>query len=122
MIIRAIIILMSLLHAGYMVFDGLRAFIVGDYIRPSSGKYTGQLGPWTRIVEPIGIDPMSPLMKGIFVILGIYGLIATAAFASGRYNGWMLLVIFCIATLWNLMFGTMSSILVLLLLILYRFK
>ncbi|MCD6063625.1 MAG: hypothetical protein K0R82_1536 [Flavipsychrobacter sp.] len=122
MIIRAIIILMSLLHAGYMVFDGLRAFITGDYIRPETGKYAGQLGPWTKVVEPLGIDPMSPGMKSIFVILGLFGLVATAAFTFKRPNGWTLLVIFCIATLWNMMFGTMSSILVLLLLIIYRFR
>lgn len=122
MIIRAIIIIMSLLHAAYLVFDGMRAFIVGDYLRPSSGKYAGQLGPWTNVVEPIGLDPMSPVMKSIFVILGLFGLIATGAFAFGRSNGWLLLVIFCIATLWNLMFGTMSAILVLLLLFIYKMK
>ncbi|WP_276133921.1 hypothetical protein [Polluticoccus soli] len=122
MILRAIIIIMSLLHAAYMVFDGMRAFIVGDYVRPSSGKYAGQLGPWANIVERIGLDPMSPVMKSIFVILGLYGLFAAGAFAFNRNNGWTLIVIFCVATLWNLMFGTMSSILVLLLLFIYKMK
>lgn len=113
---------MSLVHAGYMVFDGARALITGDYLRPQQGKYAGQLGPWAGVVENIGINPMSVFMKSIFLLVGLYGLVATGAFALNRKQGWLLLIIFSVASLWNMMFGTMSSIIVILLLVLYRNK
>ena len=122
MIIRIIIILLSLLNAGYMAFDGCKALIQGDYIRPSEGEYAGQLGPWTKIVTPLGIDPMSTLMKSIFLVLGIYGLVAVAYFGFNRPGGWKMLLVFCILTLWNLMLGTMSSVVVIILLMVWKRK
>ncbi len=122
MILRIIIILFSLLNAGYMTFDGGRALITGDYLRPKDGEYAGQLGPWHELASAIGIDPMSSLMKSIFLLLGIYGLVAIACFAFAPQSGWKLLLAFSILTLWNLMFGTMSSILVIILLLLWRWK
>lgn len=120
MVLKAIIIVISLINAGYMAFDGLRAFITGDYLRPESGEYAGMLGPWASLVQKIGTDPMSAFMKSVFVVIGIYGLIATAAYAANKKQGFLMLVIFCIASAWNLMFGTMGSIIVLLLLFLSR--
>jgi hypothetical protein len=122
MILRIVILLLTFFNAGYMVFDGMRAMITGDYIRPKAGEYAGQLGPWTKIAEAIGIDPMSGLMKMIFVVVGIYGLIAGVLFAGNHKNGWLLLLIFCIVSAWNLMFGTMSSLIVLVLLLIYKLK
>jgi len=46
-----------------MAFDGTRALIVGDYIRPQTGEYAGQLGPWAKLVRKIGIAPESTFMK-----------------------------------------------------------
>lgn len=122
MILRIIIILLSLLNAGYMAFDGGRALITGDYIRPTDGDYAGQLGPWTKIVTAIGIDPMSNLMKSIFLIIGIYGIIATLCFAFNLQAGWKLLLVFAILSLWNLMFGTVSSVLVIVLLVAWKWR
>ena len=122
MILRIIIILLSFLNAGYMAFDGARALITGDYIRPENREYAGQLGPWSNLATAIGIDPMSALMKSIFLILGLYGLIAIACFASNVPIGWKLLLAFCIASLWYLTFGTICSILVIVLLIILRWK
>lgn len=122
MTLRIIIILLSLLNAAYMAFDGGRALITGDYIRPADGDYAGQLGPWTKIVTAIGIDPMSTLMKSIFLIIGIYGIVATLCFAFNAQYGWKLLLVFSILSIWNLMFGTISSALVIILLLIWRWK
>ncbi len=122
MILRIIITLLSLLNAGYMAFDGGRALITGDYIRPANGDYAGQLGPWTKIVTAIGIDPMSTLMKSVFLIIGIYGILATLCFAFNVQSGWKLLLAFAILSIWNLMFGTISSALVIILLLIWRWK
>ncbi|MGH9904860.1 MAG: hypothetical protein ACRD8U_04645 [Pyrinomonadaceae bacterium] len=44
--LRSIIIVLAVLQAGWMTFDGARALIVGDYVTATSGEYAGQLGPW----------------------------------------------------------------------------
>jgi hypothetical protein len=40
-----IIVLLVAFTAGWMLFDGTRALIVGDYVTPKTGKYAGRLGP-----------------------------------------------------------------------------
>lgn len=119
-IIKWIIVLMAVINAGYMTFDGARALITGDYIRPKSGEYAGQLGPWTKLAEKIGINPMSTLMKCIFVVFGITGLIITVAFAMNVSWSWKAMLIFNICSLWNLYFGTMSGTVQIILLIIFR--
>ena len=32
-------------EAGWMVFDGTRALVVGDYVTPSSEEHAGEPGP-----------------------------------------------------------------------------
>jgi hypothetical protein len=119
-IIKGILVLLSFLNASYMLFDGARALVKGDYIRPQSGEYAGQLGPWSKLVPKIGIDPMSGLMKSIFVIFGISGLIVTAGFAFNAEWGWKAMLIYNICCLWNLFFGTASSLLQIVLLIVLK--
>ena len=119
-IIKIIIVILGLLNAGYMTFDGSRALIKGDYIRPSSGDYAGQLGPWSKLVEKIGTDPMSTTMKSIFVLFGVTGLIITICFALGKPWAWKAMLIFNICSAWNLMFGTISSVIQIILLIVLR--
>ena len=119
-LLKIIIIILGLLNAGYMTFDGTRALIKGDYIRPASGEYAGQLGPWSKLVEKIGIDPMSATMKSIFILFGITGLVITIAFALDKSWAWKAMLIFNICSLWNLFMGTFSSILQIILLVILR--
>jgi hypothetical protein len=119
-VIKIIIVILGLLNAGYMAFDGTRALVKGDYIRPASGEYAGQLGPWSGLVEQIGIDPMSTLMKSVFVLFGITGLILTICFALNKPWAWKALLIFNICSAWNLYFGTASSILQIILLVILK--
>lgn len=111
---------MSFMNAGYMVFDGTKAIITGDYIRPKTGEYAGQLGPWAKLVEKIGIDPMSAFMKSIFIIWGLTGLILTACFAMNLPWGWKAVLIYNICSVWYLFMGTASSILQIILLVIMR--
>lgn len=120
MFIKWIIIIMAVLNFGYMAFDGSRALATGDYIRPTSGEYAGQLGPWSKAVQKIGINPESTAMKLIFVIWGIAGLAITVAFATGQPWGWKALLVMNICTLWYAMMGTMSGIIQILLLFLMK--
>ena len=119
-IIKWVIVIMSLLNAGYMTYDGTRAIITGDYIRPKTGEYAGQLGPWTKLAEGIGIDPMSTSMKSIFIVFGVTGLVITVCFALGYNWAWKAMLIFNICALWNLFFGTASSTIQIVLLLILR--
>jgi hypothetical protein len=119
-VVKWIIVFLAILNAGYMAFDGTKALVTGDYIRPKEGEYAGQLGPWTKLVEKLGIDPMSPLMKSIFVIYGLAGLIITIGFATGAGWGWKAMLIYNICSMWNLFIGTASSVLQIILLIVFK--
>ena len=111
---------LCIINAGYMAFDGARALFIGDYIRPTSGAYKGQLGPWIHIVRAIGIDPESSLMKSIFLVWGLAGLIIAAGFITGSEWGWTAMLVFNIACLWNLIFGSLSSLIQIVLLLIVR--
>ncbi len=116
-IIKWIVIVLSVLNAGYMTFDGARALIKGDYIRPTSGEYAGQLGPWAGLVKKIGIEPESTLMKTIFVVFGIVLLGITACFAMNMPWAAKALLAGNILALWYLWTGTISSAIQIILLI-----
>ena len=119
-IIKYIIIILSFVNSAYMGYDGVRALLKGDYIRPQTGEYAGQLGPWTKVVEKIGIDPMSNTMKCIFVLFGVTGLILTTCFAMNMSWAWKAMMIYNACCIWNLFFGTASSVLQIILLTIMR--
>eukprot|EP01030_Chromulinospumella_sphaerica_P013273 gene13273-biopygen11568 len=73
---KSIIVFLAVLNFGYMALDGSRALVTGSYIAPSSGEYKGRLGPWSKLVSAVGIEPEGKLMKTIFVVWGIVGLAA----------------------------------------------
>ena len=119
-VIKWAIVILAVIGSSYMIFDGTRAMIKGDYIRPKSGEYANQLGPWTMVVEKIGIEPMSTTMKLIFITWGIIGLVITISFIMNLEWSWKALLIYNILSLWNLFFGTMTSILQIILLIIFK--
>lgn len=108
---------LALIEAGWMTFDGGRALIVGDFVTPKSGPYAGELGPWTKLVEKVGIAPRSTLMKCIFFVHGIGWLAILVCFLAGlSWAKWAMLV--CAAgALWYLPFGTLFSVIQIALLI-----
>ena len=111
-----IVVLLLSINCGWMAFDGGRALIVGDYITPSSGDHAGQLGPWANLVETTGLEPRSTLVKLIFVIYGVAGLLAVLSFALQLPWGWWSVVIVAVLGLWYLPFGTVLGIVALILL------
>ncbi len=108
-----LVVALVLLNGGWMAFDGGRALIVGDYVTPQSG----QLGPWAKVVEAVGIAPRSSLMKSTFLIYGVAFLVLAAALALGvRWVWWGLLVV-ALLGLWYIPFGTLINGTIILLLI-----
>ena len=112
-----VIVILVAFTAGWMLFDGSRALIVGDYITPKTGEYAGQLGPWSNLVKTIGIEPRSTLMKLIFVGYGLSALIIVVCFLLGLTWARLALIIVCILGLWFLPIGTITNLIALILLL-----
>ncbi len=93
---------------GWMLFDGLHRAITGDYIRIG-----GQLGPWAGVISRIGVDPMSPSMAGLFVVLGAAWLVALVALFARRPWAWELALIAGLLSLFYLPVGTLFSAVIL---------
>ena len=106
---RWIVVVLAVIEAGWMLFDGTRAFVVGDFVTATTGPHAGELGPWTHVVEAVGIEPRSALMKGIFVACGGTWLAITVAFALRMQRSWAGMLAAAVATLWFLPIGTVFS-------------
>jgi hypothetical protein len=115
--VQWIIAVLALQQAGWMTYDGLRALIVGDYVTPRSGEYAGQLGPWTHLVEAVGLQPRSTLMKAIFVVAGVAWLLILIAFITRQPWAWTAMLAAAIGTLWYLPIGTLFSVIQIVLLL-----
>ena len=106
-------VFLALINGGWMLFDGSRALVVGDYVTPGSGPHAGRLGPWAALLEKAGIDPRSSGTKIAFVVLGVATLIAVAGHFLGAAWARPALLIVAVLGLWYLPFGTLSNALLL---------
>ena len=115
-----IVLLLALLEAGWLAFDGIRALVVGDYVTPPSGPHAGQLGPWSKLVAAVGIEPRSTLMKMIHVTLGVAWLAVAVAYAVGVPWARQGMLVCAILGLWYLPIGTSLSLAQIVLLVVTR--
>ncbi len=109
---RWVIVVVALVAAGWLAFDGAHALLSGDYVTPGSGPHAGQLGPWSRVFEAIGVDPRSLTVKWLHVVVGAAWLAAILAFAFRRRRAWGAMLLCSVAGLWYLPFGTIIGLLV----------
>ncbi len=112
-----VVISLALFQGAWLFFDGTRALTIGDYVTPKNGPRSGQLGPWSRIVSAVGLDPRSTTIKCLHVCLGFAWLMAAAVFIVRPATGWWFVLCCGIATLWYLPIGTLLGLLALTLLI-----
>lgn len=117
-----LIVSLVLLGGGWMAFDAAHALIAGDYITPQRGEFAGQLGPWSKVVQLIGIDPRSAFMKTLMLAYGIVYLAVTAALVWGVTWAWSATLLVAVLGLWYLPFGTVINLAVLGLLLLPRLR
>lgn len=110
--IKRIIIVLALLQAFWMTFDGTRALIIGDYVTPKSGPNTGRLGPWAGLVTSLGIDPRSTLMKSVFICYGLAWLTMVVFYVMGDGRARWPMLALAVGTLWYLPVGTAISLLI----------
>jgi hypothetical protein len=108
--------------ASWMIFDGTRALILGDYVTPQTGEYAGQLGPWANLVKVFGLEPRSLGMKLIFIAQGLATLIAVIYYLRNKSRARSGLLIAVLLGLWYLPVGTLMNLTALILMLLTRRK
>lgn len=96
--------------AAWFAFDGALALVTGDYVTPSSGPHAGELGPWSRVVARVGVEPHSTTMKVIFLTYGLAWIGVIWAFVAGRSWARTGMLIAAIGSLWYLPFGTLLGL------------
>jgi len=111
----AVAAVLSAALGAWMIFDGARAMIVGDYVTPRSGRYAGALGPWAGLVMRVGIEPRSVAMKALFVGFGVAWLLVAAGLAFGTAGILQIAIVLALATLWYVPIGSAIALLVLVL-------
>ena len=105
-----------LINGGFMAYDGGRAILVGDYITPKKGPRAGMLGPWSVLVQAVGIPPRSIGMKAVFLVYGLAYTASGVALLAGVEGATMGVAILAVLGLWYLPFGTLINLIVLALL------
>ena len=113
-----VVLALALIEGGWLAFDGGRALVVGDYVTPKSGQYAGQLGPWAKVVSAVGIEPRSTMMKSIHLALGLVWLVVMICFALRLPWAWSGMLVCAVLGLWYLPFGTLLSVIQIVLLLL----
>jgi len=106
-----VVIVLALVEAGWLTFDGTRALVVGDYVTPKSGPHAGQLGPWSKVVAAAGIEPRSTLMKSFHLGLGAAWLVVIACYAMRMPWARPGMLVCAVLGLWYLPVGTVLSVL-----------
>ncbi len=113
---RALAAALAVVLGAWMTFDGVHAFVRGDYVTPRSGEHAGELGPWARAVSAVGVDPRSTLIRAVHVALGIAWLVAAAGVLTRAAWASPATVACAVASLWYLPSGTLIGAVELLLL------
>lgn len=111
---KIFILILGLLNGGYMLLDGVFVMLKGKYIGPPKP------GPWANLFYKLNIDvfKLGPLFIGFGVLwlIWVYSLWANQSWAS------VFGVVMSILTLWYLPFGTLFSIIILLILLIAKEK
>jgi hypothetical protein len=102
------IIIIGILNGAYMLIDGIYVLINTKFIGPEKP------GPWSLLFEKLGADVFK--LGPIFIIYGILWFAYVWAFWSGQPWANTFGIILAVMTLWYLPFGTIISIITIILL------
>jgi len=111
---KLLLMLLSLLNGGYLMADGIYCLIKGKYIGPNKP------GPWANLFYKLNIDvfKLSPL----FIVLGAAWLLFLTGLWTIQSWAYLLGITVSILTLWYLPFGSLISIITLIILLTTRSK
>src|SRR4051794_12026405 len=101
-----IIFAIALFQGAWLVFDGVRALTVGDYVTAKSGPRPGQLGPWSKIASAVGLNPRGTPVKVLHALCGFAWLVAAVCVIANVSVAWWVALICSVCTLWYLPIGT----------------
>lgn len=91
--------MLAVFEAGWMVYDGTRALVIGSY-------FGEPIGPWRHVVELFGIAPKSTLMKSIFVVYGSTWLAVIVLYLRGVAWAETAMIVAAAGALWYFPFGS----------------
>lgn len=111
---KIVLIISALANGGYMLLDGLYVMMKGKYIGPEKP------GPWSGLFELLHINVFQ--LGPLFIAYGIGWLVYLVSLLTAQSWSWTAGLVMGIATLWYLPFGTLLSIITLILLIGFRSK
>src|SRR6266705_2340111 len=86
--LRAAVILLAVLEAGWITVDGARALRTGEYLKPRLGGLGGSVGEWTRVASVLGAPARSVRAKWALIGYGVTWLCAIFAFSRGAGWAW----------------------------------
>lgn len=105
-----VVLILAALTGAWMLFDGARALLTGDYVTPKTGAHAGQLGPWASLLTRIGLDPRSTFVKLLHVAAGAAWLLGVYSMLVGAEWGAAALWTAAFLSIWYLPFGTIASL------------
>lgn len=108
---RWILAILIVINAGWMVYDGSRALLLGDYTTAQSAELGGQLGPWADVVTIFGVDPRSTGMKLTFLLYGVVTLGMLVFYLQKRDWAWTGLLMMLLLGIWYAPIGTLINLL-----------
>ena len=111
---KLLLTIIGLINASYMLIDGIFVMINGKYIGPEKP------GPWSIFLEKLNIDVFK--LGPMFIIFGILWFVFIYSLQTVQSWTYLFGIVLSIATLWYLPFGTLISIITILLLIIYKSK
>src|ERR1043166_2050848 len=100
--LRILLLAVALLIGSWLLFDGSRALLVGDYVTRRTVPRAGELGPWSHVVSAIGLHPRGTFVKSAHIALGVCWLASLLCFVLRPPLGWWALLISSVGTLWYL--------------------
>jgi len=105
---KYLVIGLSLINGLWMLIDGVYVTVNGKYIGPEKP------GPWASVISLTGVDVFR--LGPLFIAFGLGWLVFVVGLLTD--SGWArtLGIILSIATLWYLPFGTLISVVILIVL------
>ncbi len=111
---KTMLIILGLVNGVYMLIDGCYVKFKGKYIGPK------EPGIWTIIFSKFRIDVFK--LAPLFIIYGLLWLIWVYGFWTNQSWSYLMGIIMSVFTLWYLPLGTLFSLIILFVLLLYKHK
>ena len=111
---KILITILGTLNGGYMLLDGIYVLLKGKYIGPP------RPGPWANIFYKLDINVFK--LGPVFIAFGVMWLIWLYSLWANLGWSHAFGITLCILTLWYLPFGTLFSIVILIILVFVKPK